>query len=352
MKKIFSVLIAVIMCVTLFAACGEKKSEETIKLDETVLLKVDDVEVTQAFYNLIYSFVYGNMSQYQQYYGEDWLNQEIEEGKTISNYIEETTKEQAEQLIATTIYAEKYGITAKDVKDIVSEQRNQIIESYGGEAGYEEFLSSAFTTDEAVTKYIEIGEIFNLLTEKISQEGEAGYISDAEMEEAFYEETTDLLRVQHILIQTTDASTGEVVRSDEEALEVANGVIAKLNSGEDFDSLIPDYNEDPGMSQGQYYLFGTGEMVEEFESASRELAVGKYTKEPVKSDYGYHIIKRYGITTEIPEYENFKSSKKQQKVAEVIEEDSKNLTFEWNDKNVKSALDYIKKEQEKANADS
>ena len=362
MKKIFALLIATVMCLSLFTACKDEKKEEkvaatapekvNVEYNKDVVLKVDDIEITQAYYNFIYSITYEQMAQYQQSFGDDWLNMEIEEGtgKTVADYIEETTKLQVEQLAASTILAGQYGIKSdKDVKKAVEEQKKMVVENYGGEEGYADFLKSSSTTDEAIDQYLETYEILNRLFEKISQEGEKGYVADAEIEKAFLEDYKDKLRVQHVLISTmADEQTGAPGKSDEEALKLAKEVIAKLDKGEEMDTLISDYNEDPGMSAGQYYTFGTGEMVEEFEKASRELKVGEYTKEPVKSDYGYHIIKKYAIDTTIPEFEDYKLMRKQEKTTEVIQEESEKLTFKWNDKIVKEAVKKLKAEKQKA----
>ena len=351
MKKVLALLVAMILCVSLFASCGEKISTpDDKKLNSTVVLKAGDVEITQAYYNFIHSIIYAQMAQYEQYYGEDWLNMEIESGKTVENYIDESAKLQSEQFAAAIILGEEYGIAVDDkIKEDVKGQKKDVVESYGGEEGYIQFLKDSHTTDEAITTYLETYEVLSALLEKITKKGEEGYIEESEVEKMFLEEYKDKLRVQHVLISTqADEATGAVAKSDEEALKIANQVIAKLDKGEEFDTLIADYGEDPGMSAGQFYTFGTGEMVEEFEKASRELKVGEYTKKPVKSDYGYHIIKRYAIDKEIPEYADFKLVKEQEKLTDILVKRSEKLDMKWEDKKVDAYLKEWKKEREEA----
>ncbi len=355
MKKIFALLIAVVMCLSLFTACKDEKQVETnvISANEdfnnVVVLEAEGIQVSKAFYNFIYSMTYDNMAQQAQFYGDDWENMEIEEGKTIGDYIKETTSVQIEQFVTARVLAQKYGITEKDVADAVKEQKKQVLESYGGEEAYVEFLNMACTTDGAISSYLETYEILNLLFEKLAEKGEAGYVAAEDLEKSFLEACKDKLRVQHILISTqADESTGAPAKSDEEAKKIAEEVIEKLDKGEDFDKLIPDYNEDPGMSSGQFYLFGPGEMVEEFETASKELKVGEYTKTPVKSDFGYHVIKKYEINAKIPEFEDYKVSKQQEKAIQVIEEEAKNITFKWDDKAVEDAVKFVKDEVKKS----
>ena len=352
MKKVLALLVAMILCVSLFASCGEKDSittPEDKELDSSIVVKEDGVELSLGYYNIVYNNNYQMMSQYSQYYGEDWINMEIEAGKTVKDYIAESSEIQMEQYISIIKLAEKNGITAdKKIKEAVEEQRKELLTNYGGEEGYKDFLLENHTTDKAVRSYLETYLILESLFEKLTKEGEEAYIEDSEIEKMFAEEFKDKLRVQHVLISTmADEQTGAPAKTEEEALKIANEVIAKLDKGEKFDDLISNYGEDPGMSAGQFYVFGTGEMVEEFEKASRELKIGQYTKKPVKSDYGYHIIKRYEINKDIPEYNDFKVSKLQEKLSEVLVEKADSLKIKWDKKIIDKYLEKVEKEAEK-----
>lgn len=356
MKRVFAILVALVLCISVFAGCGDSyiQTPSDEELNSSVVTTVGDVEITQAYYNFIYNLLYTQMSQYEQYYGSDWINMEIDTDKTIGDYIKENTQAQIEQLAAAAVIAKEYDITVdSDVEKAVNSQKEEIIKSYGSEEAFKEFLESSKTTDMAVTTYLEMYELYNRLVEKITAKGEAAYIPEKEIEEGFMEEYKDKLRVQHILISTeeqVDENSGETTpaRTDEEAQAVVKEVLAKLEKGEDFDSLITEYNEDPGMSAGSFYVFGEGEMVAEFEQASKDLKVGEYTKEGVKTSYGYHIIKKYDINTEIDEYATYKDTKLQEKMTEVLEKKVDDLKVKWNEKAIDA---YLKKwEEERAAA--
>ncbi len=109
------------------------------------------------------------------------------------------------------------------------------------------------------------------------------YLPDVADAEEYYEK--NYMAAKHILIK---AETPD-------ALTKIKGVMNKLNNGGDFDKLMAEYSEDPGLatSPGGYY-FTTGEMVAEFEDAVKKLKVGKVSG-IVKTDYGYHIIKRIAL---------------------------------------------------------
>lgn len=87
----------------------------------------------------------------------------------------------------------------------------------------------------------------------------------------------------------------------------------KLDAGEDFETLLKQYNTDPGMSNEAYaagYLVGKGaNFVESFLTASLALENDGDVSAPVQSDYGWHIIKRVSTEAahEIP-YEDVKEA--------------------------------------------
>ena len=70
-------------------------------------------------------------------------------------------------------------------------------------------------------------------------------------------------------------------------------IVEQLNSGEDFTKLAKQHSTCPsGKRGGDLGSFGRGQMVKPFEQAAFALNVGETTKEPVKTQFGYHIIKR------------------------------------------------------------
>lgn len=104
-------------------------------------------------------------------------------------------------------------------------------------------------------------------------------ISDSEIDEAY---KNDYICAKHILITKTD----------ENAAKKINEVSKKIKNKADFDKLIEEYGEDPGMkSNPDGYIFTKGEMVQEFEDAAFALKEGKISG-AVESSYGTHFIKR------------------------------------------------------------
>lgn len=85
------------------------------------------------------------------------------------------------------------------------------------------------------------------------------------------------IRASHILV------------SDE---ATAKDIVRELDKGADFAALAKEKSIDPGAANGGDLGYFTAEqMVPEFSAAAFELAPGAYSKEPVKSQFGWHVIK-------------------------------------------------------------
>ena len=73
--------------------------------------------------------------------------------------------------------------------------------------------------------------------------------------------------------------------------DTAKGVITLLDSGSDFSELAKEKSTGPsGASGGKLGWFGAGQMVKPFSDAAAELEKGAYTKEPVQTQFGWHVI--------------------------------------------------------------
>lgn len=100
-----------------------------------------------------------------------------------------------------------------------------------------------------------------------------------------------LVRASHILVQATG--------DDEKDFAEANRLYNELTGGANFAALATKHSKDPGSAAngGDLGWFGKGRMIKEFEEASFNGQINVVQK-PVKTTYGYHIIKVTGKTTQ------------------------------------------------------
>ena len=74
--------------------------------------------------------------------------------------------------------------------------------------------------------------------------------------------------------------------------EEAEEVIKALKDGGNFEELAKEKSTGPsGPNGGDLGYFTKGRMVKEFEDAAFNLEVGKFTEEPVETQFGWHVIK-------------------------------------------------------------
>ncbi|MBD3406227.1 MAG: peptidylprolyl isomerase [Candidatus Lokiarchaeota archaeon] len=72
-------------------------------------------------------------------------------------------------------------------------------------------------------------------------------------------------------------------------------LIRRIQEGEDFGALAREHSSCSSAKKGgDLGFFTRGQMVKEFERAAYGLSVGAITTDPVKTQFGYHVIKRTG----------------------------------------------------------
>lgn len=99
----------------------------------------------------------------------------------------------------------------------------------------------------------------------------------------------DSVRARHILITVNDLQTGAAIRPDSSAKQLADSILAAVNSGANFAALAAQYSADGSKDKGgDLGTFGYGVMVPEFNEFTFTKPVG--TKGVVRTQFGYHVI--------------------------------------------------------------
>ncbi len=183
------------------------------------------------------------------------------------------------EMVENKILEEKFDVKDEEVQKRMDELKSQygdqfdmVLQQYG------------YPDEEAFKKDIRSG----ILREKAMQASVD--ISEEEMKD-YYEKMKTQVKASHILVE------------DE---KTANEVYEKIQSGAKFEELAKEYSKDPSAQNGgDLGYFGPGDMVPEFESKAYSLEVGEVSN-PVKSQFGYHVIK---VTDKKPAEEEVKPYK-------------------------------------------
>lgn len=136
----------------------------------------------------------------------------------------------------------------------------------------------------------------------------------------------DEMQAAHILVKTEDQ---------------AKDLIAKLDKGADFGELADQYSENKGLPGGDLGFFSRELMVPEFSEAAFKLKEGEYSKVPVKTSFGWHIIKagKHRLA-EVPSFEEMENELMSASASQVVEDIVKNLSSKA--KIVKNAVEFDK----------
>ena len=158
-------------------------------------------------------------------------------------------------------------------------------------------------------------------------------LTDDEIQNYYDENIFGDMTVRHILIKPdtdTDASDEDQEKAEEKAKKEAENIIKKLDKGEKFEDLAKEYSDDEGTKEdgGLLENFSKDSVVTEFWDASVKLKDGEYTKEPVKSEYGYHVILRVSQKAK-PKLKEVKDTIEETLVANKLSADTTLKTTTW-----------------------
>ncbi len=284
-KKWFLALAALLVITTLTTGCGQKAE---LKDGSQVAVKLDGIKITA-----------------DEYYEEI-------KGINIATLVD---------MIDHQLFDKKYGKT-KEENEQVKEQLKSLKDQYGeDEDTYTAVLRQYFgvQTEKELEDMLRLEFRRNAAINDFIEKN----IKDKEIEKYYEKEVYGEVKASHILITPSvseDASTDEKKTAEEEALKEAKKIIKELKNGKKFADLAKKYSKDEASASngGDLGYFDLNEMVDEFSDAVKELKVDEYTKEPVKSSFGYHIILKTG-EKEKPKLKDVKD-----KILETLREEKLN----------------------------
>ncbi|KNZ68901.1 PpiC-type peptidyl-prolyl cis-trans isomerase [Thermincola ferriacetica] len=231
-------------------------------------------------------------------YEQQGASFEGEQGKQMLEAIKKQTLDQMIDQLLIKQAAEKEGVAPSDAE--VQKRFDEIKKRFKSEKEFEDALKNYNYTEEELKEYIAQQAMTDALFQKVTKDVK---VTEEDMKK-YYEERKDSfkepekIKARHILIKF-DTANEKVGRKEEEAKKMAEELIAKLNNGADFAELAKEKSEDPGSKNDGGLLkdpmgsdyFARGVMVKEFDDAAFALKKGEITKKPVKTQFGYHIIK-------------------------------------------------------------
>jgi peptidyl-prolyl cis-trans isomerase C len=266
--RILSLLAATVLALAA-AGCGGGEA----KVPDDAVAVVDGTPIPKSAFNALIAQARTSYKQQKR----DFPKAGTQEYQQLQNQAVEflVQREQFEQAAA----EQDIEITDEQVENRLAEIKKQY---FGGdEKKYQAQLKQQGLTDAQVRADIRAQIVSEKLFEKVTADIK---VTDADVER-YYEEhkdqygTPEQREVRHILVKTK---------------KLADDIVAQLKNGADFATLAKRYSEDPGSKdQGGKLTIARGQTVAAFDKKAFELKTNEIS-EPVKTEYGYHVIQAVG----------------------------------------------------------
>lgn len=174
-----------------------------------------------------------------------------------------------------------------DMNDEIKEQAENYYKAY--EQYYkmdkETFLSNnGFGSEKAFLEYLKLQYRRNTYAKDYIKT----LISDKDVEKYYNDNVYGDINTKHILVKVDSSASDEDKKAAE---DLAKEIISKLNDGKSFDEVKDEYKDKITYEELGYKSYNAN-LESAYMDAMQKLDNNSYSKEPVKTSYGYHVIYR------------------------------------------------------------
>lgn len=323
MKRIKRLIAVAALCTLAVSAMGCKMIEKTPEaIQRTVYATVGDEKITKADMD---EEMKSTIDQLKQQYGDDYENND-----KIKDQLKQMKKQYLTAMVNEKLMlqnAASVGVepTEDELNQKVDEAVDQLKQQYSEDGQFEQVLEVNGFTEDSFREYQRKQIILQQVQEAILADVE---VTDDDAQ-TYYDENKDTQYVTgaganaaHILLSEKN-DDGEI--DFDASLAKANEVKAKLDAGADFAELASEYGTDATKDKGGdlgFVAYDQANYDQDFLDGFKQLSEGQIS-DPIKSQFGYHIIKATGLKDEVVTpfedvKEQIKSQLLQQKQSEVF----------------------------------
>ena len=279
-----NIFLLVLMILSLLAVGCQKDSGAN---NADIVAKVDDQVITKDLYNkqlILFK------KSYEDMYGDNVWSLDMG-GKTFLQAVQENILEKLVNDVAIVKYLQKNKEEIDETE--IDEQYTSYMERINDQTEVTKFFEENGIDEAFIKEQIRNDLYMNIFYTKVMDEQD---FSDEKLEEYYNQHQEDYRNIQvkasHILVEKE---------------EEAKDILKKINEGNDFAELAKEFSKDPGSAAqgGDLGYFSKGMMVPEFEEAAFSLKTGEIS-EPVKTQYGYHVIKVFDKVDKMYPFEEVK----------------------------------------------
>lgn len=277
LKKILAGLMASTLMLSV-VGCGMIEKTEA-GINKTVVAKVYKEKITLGEVDNRLTTVY---EQVKAQYGENY-----KDNSEAMEYIKQQRLSVLDTMVNDIIIktnGEKLGVVPSDeeVDKKAKEQLDEIKKSFETDEEYQTALKAAGVTEEGFLEELKPAVISNIVYEDVVKDVK---VTDEEIKTYYdsnqnsYTEQPNKVRPAHILVKTE---------------EEAKDIIARLDKGEDFAKLAAEKGTDGTKDKGgdlDWIEYTSNQYDKTFLLSAISLNKGEYTKAPVSTQFGFHVIK-------------------------------------------------------------
>lgn len=283
-----------------FIGCGSINQSPEARL-ATVVASVDGTDITIANINELLQY---DINWLTEEYGEDYEKKMPDDMKETWDAAKKNALNQLieEKLVLSKAESMGVSFTDEEMALEIEKERANYIEYYGGEEGLQKQLDTYGYTDEyfdeLLKKQIIVNKVIDLISSDIT-------VTDEEVQKYYDENKAEFttnpgVSVKHILYPT---------------LEEAEKAKADIDANNNFDALYEEFKENiysDGVTVAEdlgFIEYDSTEYVSEFMDGIKNLKENEISA-PVKTSYGYHIIKAIKVSSEpvVADFETVKES--------------------------------------------
>lgn len=184
------------------------------------------------------------------------------------------------------ILEKKYPET-DDMNDEIKETAENYYKAYKQyyQADKEKFLSNnGFSSEKAFLEYLKLQYRRNTYAKDYIKT----LISDKDVEKYYNDNVYGDINTKHILVKVDSSASDKDKKAAE---DLAKEIISKLNDGKSFDEVKDEYKDKITYEELGYKSYNAN-LESAYMDAMQKLDNNSYSKEPVKTSYGYHVIYR------------------------------------------------------------
>lgn len=184
------------------------------------------------------------------------------------------------------ILEEKYPETDEMNEDVKEEAENyySVYEQYYGTSKEDFLANNGFGSEAAFLEYLKLQYRRN----QYSEDYVKSLVTDKEVENYYNDEVYGDINTKHILVKVDSSATDE---EKTEAENLAKEIISKLDEGKTFDEVKEEYKDSITYEELGYKSYNAS-LESAYMEEMEKLANDSYSKTPVKTSYGYHVVYR------------------------------------------------------------